>query len=281
MELKTLLETPPWEWPPDAGRTFHKVLVDKRADAEDRLIAAELAGDLVVMNEELAADLAAIVGSVDEADDLRAGAAISFGPAFEQADTFGFDDPMDEDEVPFGEDTFHSIQGLLEKVYRDSGTPKLVRRRVLEGSVRAPADWHREAITTAFATGDRDWILTAVFAARYVKGFDKQILEALESKDEDIHYEAVQAAGQWELDAAGPHIIELVHDRHTPKPLRLAAIGAIGSIRPAEADEILGDLLDSEDEEIAEAADEAIAMAHGALDMEDEAEEDEGGSWVN
>jgi len=39
----------------------------------------------------------------------------------------------------------------------------------------------------------------------------------------------------------------------------LAAISAVGSIRPAEAGNILVDLADSEDEEIAEAADEAMA----------------------
>ena len=45
---------------------------------------------------------------------------------------------------------------------------------------------------------------------------------------------------------------------HSPKPLLLAAIGAVGSIRPAEARKILVDLADSDDEEIAEAIDEAI-----------------------
>jgi len=44
MDLKTLLDTPPWDWPTDAGRMFRKILIDQRAES-DRLVAAELAGD--------------------------------------------------------------------------------------------------------------------------------------------------------------------------------------------------------------------------------------------
>jgi hypothetical protein len=120
-------------------------------------------------------------------------------------------------------------------------------------------------------------MLTAVFSMRWVRGFDDQILAALQSADPEIHYEAVNAAGNWELDAAWSHIVELIHDAHTPKPLLLAAISAVGSIRPVEAGNILVDLADSEDEEIAEAADEAMAAAEVASDEEDD-EEDE---WIN
>jgi len=58
----------------------------------------------------------------------------------------------------------------------------------------------------------------------------------------------------------------------TRQHLLLAAIGAAGSIRPAEAREILADLADSDDEEIAEAAEEAMAMVEVALDEEDDDE---------
>jgi hypothetical protein len=54
MDLKTLLDTPPWDWPTDAGRMFQKILIDQRADESDRLVAAELAGDFTVINDDLA-----------------------------------------------------------------------------------------------------------------------------------------------------------------------------------------------------------------------------------
>ena len=282
MDLKLLLDTPPWDWPRDAGRMFLKILIDRRAKASDRLIAAELAGDFTVINDDLAGALLAIVRDASEPEGLRARAAISFGAALEQASIDEFEDP---DDVPISEGMFHNIQDSLRKLYFDTTTPKEVRRRILEASVRAPEAWHRDAIGQAYSSGDREWMLTAVFAMHCVRGFDNQILAALESADPDTHYEAVRAAGNWELDAAWDHIVELLNDPDTPKPLLLAAIGAAGSIRPAEAGVILVDLADSEDEDIAEAADEAMMMAEGASayeeDDEDDEEEDEEGEWIN
>jgi len=57
----------------------------------------------------------------------------------------------------------------------------------------------------------------------------------------------------------------------------LAAIGAVGSIRPEEAREILVDLADSDDEEIDEAVDEALAP----VDIASDEENDEENGWVN
>src|SRR5246127_801644 len=266
MDLKTLLDTPPWDWPKDAGNVFQKILVDRRANESDRLIAAELAGDLTVVNDDLADTLLTIVCSADEPEQLRARAAISLGPVLEQADTDGFEDP---DDVPITERTFHNIQDSLEKVYRDNRNSQEVRRRSLEASVRAAKTWHQDAIRSAYSSGDKEWMLTAVFSMRWVRGFDDQILMALKSDDPEIRYQAVNAAGNWELDAAWSDIVELVNDAHSPNPLLLAAIGAVGSIRPAEAREILVDLADSDDEEIAEAVDEVMAAAEVPSDEED------------
>jgi hypothetical protein len=101
----------------------------------------------------------------------------------------------------------------------------------------------------------------------------------LKGADPEIHYQAVNAAGNWEMDAAWPRIVALLNDPGTPKPLLLAAIGAAASIRPQEAGEILMDLAASDDEEIAEAADEAIAMSEPASDEADD--EDDASEWIN
>jgi len=42
MDLKLFVDTPPWDWPTDAGRTFGRILADRRANESDRLVAAEL-----------------------------------------------------------------------------------------------------------------------------------------------------------------------------------------------------------------------------------------------
>lgn len=285
VDIKILLDIPPWDWPRDAGKMFQKILIDRRAKESDRLVAAELAGDFTVINDELADALLAIVGNANEQERLRAKAAISLGPVLEHADTNGFEDP---DDVPITERTFRNIQDSLRKLYLDTSTPNEVRRRILEASVRAPEAWHQDAIGAAYSRGDTEWMLTAVFSMRWVRGFDDRILAALESADPEIHYEAILAAGNWELDAAWPHIVELLNDPDTPRPLLLAAIDAAGSIRPAEARIILVDLADSDDEEIAEAAGEAMLMADAGSDDEDDDEDrpiDDGpinvDKWIN
>src|SRR5262249_18487618 len=149
----------------------------------------------------------------------------------------------------------------------------------LEASVRAPQDWHADAIRAAYASGDEAWKLTAVFCMRFIRGFDAQILEALEDPNPDIHYEAVIAAGNWELDGAWPYVAGLVTSENTEKPLLLAAIEAVATIRPHEAEEILADLAESDDEDIIAAVDEALAMARGlsgSVDTDGLDDDDEG-----
>jgi hypothetical protein len=278
MDIKSLWDVPSWQWPRNAGNVILETLTDRGADQSDRLAAAELAGDLVVMNDQLAGALLAIVRNGDEPEELRAAAALALGPVLEQAytelaDANGFEDAED---VPIAYSTFRNIQDSLRRIYFDEKVAKEVRRRVLEASVRAAQDWHPGAIRAAYSGADQDWILTAVFSMRWIRGFSDQILEALKSANPQIHCEAVHAAGGWELDVAWPHIVTLVNDPATPKPLLLAAIDAVASIRPQEAGPILVDLSDSEDAEIAEAANEAMDMAQAiSLEPNDQEDEDE------
>jgi hypothetical protein len=272
MDLKTLKDTPPWDWPEGAGKTFLGILRDGQADESDRLLAAKLAGDFTVINDELVGALLSILRSGVESEELRCKAVISLGPALEHAYIDGFEDPGD---VPITEQTFHGTQESLRKLTMDGDVPKNVRRRILEASVRAPQDWHQDAVRAAYSSDDEDWKLTAVFSMRFVRGFDEQILEALESANPDIHYQAVCAAGNWEVDAAWAHITALVTSKETEKPLLLAAIDAVASIRPQEAGVILVGLTDSDDEDIVEAAHEAIAMAEGQSYDEYDDDDDE------
>jgi hypothetical protein len=270
MDLKTLQELQPWEWPKDTGKRLAGILRDRGVDGGERLLAAELAGDFTVIDDTLVGTLLSIMQNADEPESLRGQAAISLGPALEYADTTGFEDA---DDVPISERTFREARESLRTLFRDASVPKNVRRRILEASVRAPEDWHRDAIGTAYASGDADWKLTAVFCMRFVSGFEREIPAALESQNPDVHYEAVCAAGVWSVEAAWPHVASLVTAEDVDKPLRLAAIDAVASIRPEEAAEILGELLDSSDEDIVEAVHEALAMAEGAPD--DDGEDDE------
>lgn len=270
--LAALQNTPPWEWPEDAGTVLLDVLRGSGFAESDLSLAVDLAGELTVINDDLVDALLAVLRRSDESEETRGKAAISLGAVLEQADLDGFGDP---DDIPISERTFHTIQKSLQELYRDAGVPEEVRRRILEAAVRAPQDWHKDAVRAAYASNDDLWKLTAVFGMRFVRGFTKQILEALDSPNPDIHYEAVLAAGNWEVEAAWPHVANLVASEETDKVLLLAAIEAAGSIRPQEAARVLADLMDSDDEDIAEAAHEAVGMAESLLGMDlDEDDED-------
>ena len=261
MNLTTLKETPPWEWPEGAAATLLDILRGGRGSASDLLLAAELAGDLTVTNAELVDALLCILRSDDKPRWYAAGGDLPRTGA-RACRSEGFDDA---DDLPITERSFQEIQESLHTLYRDASVPADVRRRILEASVRAPQGWHRDAIRAAYGCGDEVWRLTAVFCMRFVSGFEAQILEALDSANPDIHYEAVVAAGNWGLDAAWPHVAALVASRKTSKPLLLAAIDAAASIRPHEALEILDDLADTDDEDIAYAIHAARALAEGQL----------------
>lgn len=235
MDLKTLKDTPPWDWPEGASKMLLGILGDDQAVESDRRLAVELAGDFVVISDELVAALLSILRKGEEPETLRAEAAISLGPVLDHADAD--QDGFDDDSVPISEAAFLGIQESFHKLHMDADVPKEVRRRILEASVRAPQDWHQDAIHTAYRSDDEAWKLTAVFSMR-------------------------------EVAAAWSHITALVTSRETEKPLRLAAIDAVASIRPQEAGTILVDLTDSDDEDIVEAVYEAMARAEGPPDHE-------------
>ena len=261
MELKILYDTvPPWDWPEDTDKMFQEILEDRSADLSNRLLAAEMAGNLVVFNDILARILLTIVGNSEETAELRARAAISFGAAFEHADLYEFEDP---DDIVLPEGLFREIQATLKKYYFDAGIPKEVRRRILEAVVRAPQDWHSAAVRAAFACDDENWQLTAVFCMRFIKGFDRQILEALESDNSDIRYEALLAAGNWQLKKAWPTVACLLTNANIDKTMLLAAIDAAAGIGIPEAVNSLTRFLNADDDDIVDAVNEALAMLEG------------------
>jgi len=269
MDVKVLCAMAPWEWPDDAGETFLKVLRDGSASATDRLAAAAAAGDYIVMNDELSDALLAIVRDANESDELRCRAAISFGPALESADIFGFEDP---EEVPISKEKFHEIQDCLRSLVASEDVPVTVRRRILEGSIRSPAEWHRDLVHRAYASDDRDWRLTAVFCMRFISGFDEQIVESVEDPDDAICYEAIVAAGNWEVDGAWPRVEAVLASPNADKALLLAAVESAVSIRPDEAEMALLPLVDAEDQDIVDAVHEALAMIECV-------QEDDGQDW--
>lgn len=272
MDIKTLYETPPWDRPQSTPGTVRNLLKDKHAPASDRVLAAGMAGEYTIINDDLVADLLAIIGDAEESTELRARASISLGPALEGADTEAFEIP---DTVPISEETFQTILEALQKHYYDEDVPKEVRRRILEAAVRAPQDWHAEAIGKAYQIDDEDWQLTAVFGMAHIRGFDEEILSALTSKNKDIQYEAIRAAGNWEVAEAWPHVQDVLLEADEDSDLLYAAIEAAAFVNPDEAIDHLRNFTQSENQDVVDAAYEALGMAEGLMDEDYDEDEDE------
>jgi hypothetical protein len=96
---------------------------------------------------------------------------------------------------------------------------------------------------------------------QYVPGFDAQILASLEDPDARIRAHAVDAAGAHEIAAAWPHVQKLLVPPANDRDLLLSAIEAAPLVAPpGEADSILAELSESDDEDIAAAAEDAITF---------------------
>lgn len=273
MNIQELNEIPPWEWGEDARDLIVNVLNDKNALIEDRITATEMASNEVVMKDDMADHLMAVIQDTTEPDELRGKAAISLGPALEYGDMMGFED--DDDDFFLKEEKFNRVREFLRDIFQDESLSKNLRRRVLEAAVRAPMEWQQEAVQTAYDLDDDEWRLTAVFCMAYVPGFNEQIMKSLDDGDPEIFYQAVCAAGDRDVKEAWPYVEPLLAQEGIDKYLLMAAIHAAGVINPEEAMEMLVEYSEHADEDIADTAQEAIMMAGGLMDEPDFDDPDE------
>ena len=281
MDMHTLAGTPAFDWPTDAGEDILAVLQDRGAPQSERLLAAELAGDPMVLSDDLVEELLRILAGSTESEPLRSRVALSLGVALEEGEMW---DSEDLDGPQITEALLHRAKASLRDLYHDPGIPKELRRCALEASVRAPEPWHPGAIRAAYHDGDPDWRLSAVFCMRFIPGFDDEVVEALDTDDASGLYQAVCAAGAHSVDGAWSQIRHLIQVASSGAPiladdpdlewsLLLAAMDAVVSIRPLEAADTLSELIDSDDEALSEAALDALDYAYGFSDMDEEDDE--------
>ena len=262
-KLQQIYDTPPWDWPKTAASLFLAALQDPDMAKADRLLAARMAGNLVVINDELAKALLEIVTNSRESEELRSRAVISFGAALDYIyfDMEEFAEVDEYNDFAVTEQTYQRILKSLQSLYFDGAVPELVRRRTLEASVRSPQAWHSGAVRAAYQTGEKNWMITALFCMLYIRGFEREILEALQSNIQDIQYHAIQAAGNWGVTEAWPDIREVLSNQNADPNLLFAAIDAAVDVGHHEAIAVLGELLDhSSNDDIIDAVHEALAM---------------------
>ena len=282
MKMRDLAEIQPWDWPQTASVLILEMLRNGEAPSDERQLAVELAGDLVVMNDDLATELLRILEDPSEPDSLRGQAAISFGAVLEEVGSME-GGVFDEWDVPaVTAPVFERARAALRGAYQNLGYPKEVRRGALEASARAPEPWHADAVRAAYGEEDPEWKLTSVFCMRFVPGFEAEIVEALESDDPMTLFQAVEASRDQAVPQAWPRIRELAQTAASGIPpipqhpglgrsLVMAAMHAVAMIRPDKAEEMLGPFIDSDDEDLAEAAMGALDVAEVFLAEEEEA----------
>lgn len=262
MSLSDLEQIPSYEWPDSAGAEIVRVITDRTAHADDRLLAAHLAQEYPGINDLMMGALSGVAGNQAESPELRSSAAIALGPAFELADLDGLAQGLDDDGLPCTPEAVNSAKAALRAVFDDKNAPDEVRRSCLETLAHAPQDWHAGAVRAAYADASNDWKLTALFCMRFITGFEDEILAALTSKDEHQRLEAIGAAGEQELQMAWPHVQAILKDSQADKLFVLAALGALPMLAPSP--EIVMAILElhlaSADPEILEAATEVLDM---------------------
>jgi hypothetical protein len=112
---------------------------------------------------------------------------------------------------------------------------------------------------------------------RFVKGFNKQIISELNNPDPNIQYQAICAAGNWEVKEAEFVIGHILNAPGMDKDLVLAAIESVVGVCPEKAPQILDHLLSSDDDDIFGAVQETLAMSGWSSDFDDDWDSDDKG----
>jgi hypothetical protein len=229
-----------------------------------------------VVDDAIARELLRFAREPDHELEERGRALIALGPTLQMC----WEDEADDGTLPppppdatLFEEAFFShplsnavydqVRTELRRIYHDADLPKLLRRRALEAAVRAPRDWQHDAAAAAWRSDDHEWRITAIFSMGFlgaVRGvdFDDEITEAFSSDDPLLRQEAILAAGQAAVERLTEPIMDLAGDPDAEKDDRLAAISALGEMMLTDAAELLEELLDHPDDEIADTAEWAL-----------------------
>jgi hypothetical protein len=106
----------------------------------------------------------------------------------------------------------------------------LVRRRAVESLGYSSRKEVPDLIESAYNAGSTDWLVTAIFAMgrSYNKRWHAKVIEMFDHPLPDVRFEAAKAAGELELAAAKPKLLELLEDDDSDT--RMAAVWSLSQI---------------------------------------------------
>jgi HEAT repeat protein len=207
--------------------------------------------------------------------DVRAHAISALGRYVfegETAEFEGWDDPT----FTISKHDYQRVVDFLFRIAQDPEETLSARRYAIEALAFRSSDPDvADLIDWAYQHRDRRMKISALFAmARHGDPrWTPYILAEMRSRDPQIQYEAVRAAGELGLHEAIDTLIEIVQAKNTRKPLRLLAIFALGETGDDKALPILEQLSHSRDRDVREVAREAIEEWHAFSEMEQMAED--------
>lgn len=270
--------------PVEAFEEANQELVRALRSGNREVRAFALAEASPMVDDEIASELLRFARDPEKPEEERGDALIALGPAletcsYEEADDGSLPAPLPGEEdwwdLPLGSAAYREVGEALRRIYLDAAQPKLVRRRALEAAVRAPRDWQRDAAASAWGSDDPEWRLTAVFAMGYLPGFTAEIEKGLDSEELPIARQALLAVGRAGIEELADRLLATAEDPDADRELRLAAIEALGELGPEDAEDLLAELGQSDDRELAAAAEEALEE----LELMRGYDEDPDGDW--
>ncbi|MFC1948129.1 HEAT repeat domain-containing protein [Chloroflexota bacterium] len=184
----------------------------------------------------------------DESDKVQSAAAIALGKYSTLAELGKLRN----------ENTEKVLEALLGAI-DDRNKSTEVIRRVLESAAPLSTPDVQEAINDAYYSNDPGLRISAIYSMG--KSYDSSwlpiLIEEMGNDDPEIRYEAAGACGELEDERAVPSLIKLANE-DDDIDVRMAAIQSLGKISGLSARECLKLCLESHNDAVKEAAEEAL-----------------------
>ncbi len=198
--------------------------------------------------------------SEDPHGEVRAHAISALGRYVFEGEAASYED-WDGHEIAITADEYARVSNFLFGIAQDPEEALEARRYAIEAlAFRADDPDVLDLIEWSYHHRDRRLKISAIFsmARNGDPRWTEYILEELHSKDAEIQYEAVRAAGELGLQEATETLTEIARNRNMRKSLRLLAIYALGETGDEKAYPVLDRLTHSRDRDIREVAREAL-----------------------
>lgn len=211
----------------------------------------------------------------DSHSDVRAHAISALGRYVFEGEAAEFEG-WDTQIVTISKNEYERVVEFLFRLARDPEESLSARRYAIEALAFRSEDADvYDLIDWAYQHRDRRMKVSALFAmSRHGDPrWTPYILAEMHSRDPQIQYEAVRAAGELGLHEATDLLIDLVQTKGTRKPLRLLAIYALGETGDEKALPVLEQLVRSRDRDVREVAREAIEEWHTFSEIEQMADD--------